>query len=86
VGVNDGNESYKSLITSKHISRVDLTLITFASFVNINASYQIGPNVIDVEGTPSFVEANSFPSFVQGKHQASSFYRTFRFEIFTLCS
>jgi hypothetical protein len=38
-----------------------------------------------LEGTP-FTKANLSPSFDQGKHQASSFYRTFRFEISTLCS
>jgi hypothetical protein len=85
VGVNEGNKSYKSLITLKHVSCVDLTLLTFASFVNIHASCRIGPNAIDLEGTPSFTEAN-FPPLNQGKHQESSFYRTFRFEIFTLCS
>jgi hypothetical protein len=85
MGVNEGNESYKSLITLKHINRVDLTLITFASFINVHASYRIGPNAVDLEGTP-FTKANLSPSFDQGKHQASSFYRTFRFEISTLCS
>jgi hypothetical protein len=68
------------------MSCVDLTLITFASFVNLHASYLIGSNIVNLEGTPSFAEANSFPSFNQGKHQASSFYRIFRFEIFTLRS
>jgi hypothetical protein len=70
MGVNEGNKSYRYLITLKHVSRVDLTLLTFASFVNIHASYQIGPNTIDLEGTPSFTEANLSPSFDQGKHQA----------------
>jgi hypothetical protein len=32
--VNEGNERYKSLITLKHVSHVDLTLITFAYFIN----------------------------------------------------
>jgi hypothetical protein len=77
MGVSEGNESYKSLITLKYVSRVDLTLLTIASFVNVHASYQIGPNTIDLEGTPSFAEANSFPYFNQGKHQTSSFYRLF---------
>jgi hypothetical protein len=34
MGVNEGNEREKSLITLKHVSHVDITLITFASFVN----------------------------------------------------
>jgi hypothetical protein len=53
---------------------------SFAYFVNTLASYCIGSNTIDLEGTPSFVEANLSPSFGQGKHQASSFYRTFAFK------
>jgi hypothetical protein len=61
MGVSEGNESYKSLITLKYVSRVDLTLLTIASLVNVHASYQIGPNTIDLEGTPSFAEANSSP-------------------------
>jgi hypothetical protein len=81
--VNEGNEIYKFLITLKHVRRVDLTLLTFASFVNVHVSCRIGPNAIGLEGTPSFVEANLSPSFDHGKHQASYFYRTFHFEIFT---
>jgi hypothetical protein len=32
------------------VSRIDLTLLTFASFVNVQASYRIGPNAVDLEG------------------------------------
>jgi hypothetical protein len=71
VGVNEGNESYKSLITLKQVSHVDLTLLTFASFINVHASYRIGPNAVDLEGMPSFTEANSFPSFRSTKHHPS---------------
>jgi hypothetical protein len=86
MGVKEGNERYKLVSTSKHVSHVDLTLITFACFVNTLASYRICSNNVDLEGTPMFTEANSFPSFDQGKNQASSFYEAFHFEIFTLCS
>jgi hypothetical protein len=40
------------------VSHVVLTLLTFASFINIHASYHIGPNAVDFEGTASFTEAN----------------------------
>jgi hypothetical protein len=85
MGVNDENESYRSLITLKHVSHVDLTLFTFASLISIHASYWVGPNAVYLEGTPSFAEAN-FSPLDQGKHQATSFYRTFLFEIFPLYS
>jgi hypothetical protein len=68
MGVNERNEFYKSLITLKHGSYVDLTLLTFASFVNTLAPWCIGSNTVNLEGTPSFIEANSFPSFDEGKH------------------
>jgi hypothetical protein len=42
----------------------------FASFVNTLASYRIGSNTVDLEGTPSSHKANLSPSFDQGKHQA----------------
>jgi hypothetical protein len=50
---------------------------SFASFVNTLASYHIGSNVVELEGMPSFVEANLSPSFKQGKHRAYSLYRVF---------
>jgi hypothetical protein len=62
------------------------TYASVASFVNTLASYHIGSNTTEFEGTPSFAEAILSPSFDQGKHQASYFYRTFHFEIFSLCS
>jgi hypothetical protein len=38
MGVNEGNERDKSLTTLKHVSHVDHTLITLASFINTLAS------------------------------------------------
>jgi hypothetical protein len=55
------------------------------SVVNALASCRIGSSTVDLEGMLSFTEANFF-LLDQGKHQASSFYRTFCFGIFTLCS
>jgi hypothetical protein len=43
---------------------------SFASFVNTLPSYRIGSNTAELEGMPSYAEANSCPSFNQGKHQA----------------
>jgi hypothetical protein len=68
MGVNEENERYKSLITLKHVSRIDLTLTTVAPFVNVHASYHIGSNPIDLEDTPSFTKANLSPSFDQGTY------------------
>jgi hypothetical protein len=43
---------------------------SFASFINTLTSYRICSNTVNLEGTPSFNEANLSPSFDQGKHQA----------------
>jgi hypothetical protein len=51
-----------------HVSHIDLTLTTFVSFVNVHASFHIGPNTILPEDTSSFIEANLSSLFEQGKH------------------
>jgi hypothetical protein len=75
MGVNEGNERDKALTILKHVSHVDLTLITIVAFCSLHATCHIGSNTAELEGTPSFTNANLSLSFDQGKHLASSFDR-----------
>jgi hypothetical protein len=53
---------------------------SFASFVNALASYRIGSNIVDLESTPIFTDANHHLSFSQPRHAPSiPFFRTFIF-------
>jgi hypothetical protein len=51
--------------------------VSFTSLTHTLASYRIGSNTAEFEGTPSFTEANSYFLLDQGKHRASSLYRGF---------
>jgi hypothetical protein len=61
----------------KYVSHVTLTLLVFAAFHYLHASYCIGSDPVGLERTPSFVEANLPLSLDQGKHRASFLYRVF---------
>jgi hypothetical protein len=68
--VNEGNERDKSLITLKHVSRVDLTLITFASFINTLASI-LTPSIWSACQASSKLTLSPFSTKASTKHPPS---------------
>jgi hypothetical protein len=55
---------------------------SFTSLSHTLASYRIGSNTAEIEGTPSFTEANSCFPLDQVKHRASSLNRPSLYNIY----